>query len=54
MKMKDVLFVTGLKKNILSISALDEKGMRVAFGDFQVLMWPKEKNIYDVNVVITQ
>ena len=31
MKMKDVLFVLGLKKNILSISALDAKGMRVAF-----------------------
>ena len=25
MKMKDVLFVPGLKKNLLSISALDEK-----------------------------
>ena len=33
MKMKDVLFVPGLKKNILSISAMDAKGMRVAFVD---------------------
>ena len=32
-KMKDVLFVPGLKKNILSISALDAKCMRVAFVD---------------------
>ena len=31
MKMKDVLLVPGLKNNILSISALDAKGMRVAF-----------------------
>ena len=31
MKIKDVLFVLGLKKNLLSISALDAKGMRVAF-----------------------
>ena len=38
--MKDVLFVPGLKKNILSTSALDAKGMRVAFVDGQVLMWP--------------
>ena len=30
MKMKDVLFVLGLKKNLLSILALDAKGMRVA------------------------
>ena len=27
MKMKDVLFVPGLKKNLLSISVLDAKGM---------------------------
>ena len=41
MKMKDVLFVLGIKKNLLSISALDAKGMRVAFVDGQVLMWRK-------------
>ena len=40
-KMKEVLFVPGLKNNLLSISALDAKGMRVAFVDGQVLMWPK-------------
>ena len=50
-KMKDVLFVTGLKKNLLSISALDAKGMRVAFVDGQVLMWTKG-NIIDDAVVI--
>ena len=33
MKMKDVLFVPRLKNNILSISALDAKDMRVAFVD---------------------
>ena len=43
MKMKNVLFVPGLKKNLLFISALDAKGMRVAFVDGQVLMWPKGK-----------
>ena len=41
MKMQDVLFVPGLKKNLLSISALDAKGMRVAFVDGQILMWSK-------------
>ena len=35
MKMKDVLFVPGLKNNILSISSLDAKGMRVSFVDGQ-------------------
>ena len=51
MKMKDVLFVSGLKKNLLSISTLDAKGMRVAFVDGQVLMWPKGKTIDDVVVI---
>ena len=42
------MFVPRLKKNLLSISALDAKGMRVAFVDGQVLMWPKGKSIDDV------
>ena len=45
MKMKDVLFVLGLKKNILSISALEDRGFRVAFIDGQVLMWSKSSSI---------
>jgi hypothetical protein len=33
MKMKEVLNVPGLKKNLLSISTLDEKGYKIAFVD---------------------
>ena len=51
MKMKDVLYVSGLKKNLLSISALDAKDIRVAFIDGQVIMWPKGKTIDDVVVI---
>ena len=51
MKMKDVLFVPGLKKNLLSISVLDDKGMRVAFVDGQIIMWPKGKTINDAVVI---
>ena len=51
LKMKNVLFVPGLKKNLLSISALDAKGMRVAFVDGQVLMWPKGKTFDDAIVI---
>ena len=36
--MKEVLFVSGLKKNLLSISALMQKGIRVASIDGQVIM----------------
>ena len=49
--MKEVLFVLGLKKNLLSISALYAKGMRVAFIDGQVIMWPKGKTINDAVVI---
>jgi hypothetical protein len=38
MKMKDVLYVPGLTKNLLSISALEKKGFRIAFIDGEVLM----------------
>ena len=51
LKMKDVLYVPGLRKNILSISALDSKGIRVAFVDGQVLMWPKGKTIDDATII---
>ena len=49
--MKDVLFVPGLKKNLLSISALDAKCMRVSFIDGQVLMWQKRNTIDDAVVI---
>ena len=51
MKMKDVLFVLGLNKNLLSISTLDAKGMMVAFVDGQVLMWLRGKTIDDAIVI---
>ena len=51
LKMKDMLYVPGLKKNILSIFGLKKKGFRVAFVDGQVLMWPRGKNINDAIVI---
>ena len=51
LKMKDVLYVQGLKKNILSISAMDARGMRFVFVDGQVLMWPEGNTIKDAVVI---
>ena len=51
LKMNDVLYVLGLKKNLLSISALDAKRIRVSFVDRQVLMWPKGKTIEDATMI---
>ena len=47
MKMKYVMYVPGLMKNLLSISALDKKGFRVSFVDGKVLMWTRGKTIDD-------
>ena len=51
MKMKEVLYVLDLKKNLLSISTLDKKGYRVVFIDGQVLIWTKGKSIEDAIVI---
>ena len=45
MKMKEVLYVPGLKKSLLSILSLDKKGYRVAFIDGQVHTWYKGKKL---------
>ena len=39
------------QENLLSISALDAKGIRVSFVDGQVLMWPRGKTIKDAIVI---
>ena len=54
MKMKYVLYVPGLKKNLISILALEERGYRVAFVDGQVLMWSKGMTIDDEGVIGVQ
>ena len=48
MKMKEVLYVPGLKKSLHSISSLDKKGY---FIDGQVLMWSKGKTLEDAIVI---
>jgi hypothetical protein len=51
MKMKDVLYVPGLTKNLLSISALEKKGFRVSFIDGEVLMWAKGETMKEAIVI---
>jgi hypothetical protein len=51
LKMKEVLYVPGLKKNLLSISALEKKGFRVAFIDGEVLMWAKEETLNEAIII---
>jgi hypothetical protein len=45
LKMKDVLYVPDLMKNLLSISALEKKIFKVSFKDGDVLMWAKGETL---------
>jgi hypothetical protein len=51
MKMKDVIYVPGLTKNLLSILDLEKKGFRVSFIDGEVLMWAKGKTMKESIVI---
>jgi hypothetical protein len=51
MKMKDVLYVPGLTKNLLSISSLEKKGFRISFIDGEVIMWAKGKTMKEAIVI---
>jgi hypothetical protein len=51
LKMKDVLYVLGLKKNLLSISTLQKKGFRLAFIDGEVLMWAKGETLNEAIII---
>jgi hypothetical protein len=49
--MKDILYVPSLKKNLLSISALEKKGFRVSFVDGEVLMWAKGETLNEAIII---
>ena len=38
---EEILYVSGLKKNVLSVTVLEDKGFSVAFSEGKVLVWPK-------------
>ena len=41
LRLQDVLYVPKLKKNLVSVSAMEDKGFNVTFSDGKVLMWKK-------------
>jgi hypothetical protein len=51
MKMKGVLYVLGLTKNLLSISALENKGFIFSFIYGEVLMWAKGETMKEKIVI---
>jgi hypothetical protein len=51
LKMKDVLYVPGLTKNLLSISDLEKKGFRFSFTDGEFLMWAKGETLNEAIII---
>jgi hypothetical protein len=51
MKMKYVLYLPGLTKNLLSILALEKKGFRIAFIDGEVLMRAKGETMKEAIII---
>jgi hypothetical protein len=51
LKMKDVLYVPGLTKNLLSISTLEKKSFRFAFIDGEIIMWAKGETLNEAIII---
>ena len=51
MSWNDVLYVLGLKKNLVSTSSLEDKGYKVAFFEGQVFIWKRGSSIDSAKVI---
>jgi hypothetical protein len=54
MILTEVLYVSGLKENLVSVSTIEEKGYEVLFRDGQVLLFPKGSSITSAKVIGTR
>lgn len=50
-RLNNILYVPGLKKNILSISCLEDRGDRDVFVDGKVLVWGEGSSINEARVI---
>lgn len=51
MLVRDVIYVLRLKKNLISVSTIEDKGYEVVFHDGKVLMYPRGSNITSSKVI---
>jgi len=42
---KEILYVPGLKKNLISVAVLESKGYSIAFSKGKALMWPSNESM---------
>jgi hypothetical protein len=51
MLLRDVLYVLGLKKNLVSVSTIEDRGIEVLFRDGKVLLYPKGSPLTSAKVI---
>ena len=51
LKVMDVLYAPGMKKNLISMSAMEDKGFDITFSGEQVLMHPRGASITSGKVI---
>jgi hypothetical protein len=47
----EILYVPGLKKNLLSVATLEDKGYRVTFMERKALLWPKDGQLSSIEII---
>ena len=48
---EEILYVPGLKKNVISVTVLEDKGYSVTFSEGKVLIWSKGRSINSFIVI---
>jgi hypothetical protein len=51
LQLKEVLYVPGMKRNLVSIFSLEDKGCKVTFSEGRVLAWHKDSHINSSKVI---
>jgi hypothetical protein len=51
MLLRDVLYVPRLKKNLVSVSTIEDRGHEVLFRDGKVLLYPKGSPVTSAKVI---
>jgi hypothetical protein len=50
----EILYVPGLKKNLISVAMLESKGYSIAFSKGKALMWPSNGSLSSAMTIETQ
>lgn len=54
LQLSEVLYVPGMKRNLVSVSALEDKGYKVTFSEGKVLAWHKNSHMDSAGVIVVR